>query len=340
MSLSKSISYILLPLLFIFCAELSFAQKRKSVTYSRTYDQPKDINKLYIKLQPIYGELFSTNSTAGIGLEVEYYLTNKVNFIANIRLPYAKSFDKERDHALKMDTNEPKIKYDNFTQAEFGITYHIKDVIKEKDLKMILINNHQLKERGKLTSVANHILVPAKLRKVFGARLGTYYYKTTLSLSNSLKNQELELSPVSQNKSIPNLNDTTDAFVNFSSTGLYAGLSISWIRNVIVETNKRYGNLADNSILDLYLDFLYSPSLAFGDLFYEGNEYSTEEIKTNPLGMRLGLMNKHSHTLSWGYGVEMGYKPGIEGRGFYALLKFSFPVFSTDLKAEIEAYGE
>ncbi|NJN28521.1 MAG: hypothetical protein HC819_22370 [Cyclobacteriaceae bacterium] len=61
-------------------ADKAFAQNEnlnteaKTLTYEELYDDPFDINKLFIHIQPMYGELFSTNTTMGLGLKAQYYM--------------------------------------------------------------------------------------------------------------------------------------------------------------------------------------------------------------------------------------------------------------------------
>ena len=43
-------------------------KEAKTLTYEEVYDTPYDINKLFIHIQPMYGELFTTNTTIGWGI--------------------------------------------------------------------------------------------------------------------------------------------------------------------------------------------------------------------------------------------------------------------------------
>ena len=58
------------------------------------------------------------------------------------------------------------------------------------------------------------------------------------------------------------------------------------------------------------------------------------------IGFRAGIDGKFNRTLSWSYGGEVGYRPSLSGQGFYALLKVSFPVFSSNLDNKVEAFGK
>jgi hypothetical protein len=69
-------------------------------------------------------------------------------------------------------------------------------------------------------------------------------------------------------------------------------------------------------------------------------EYLVSPVKTKTFGFRLGMDGRFNRQLSWSYGAEVGYRPAIEGRTFYALVKISFPVFGTNLDYKVESFGK
>jgi hypothetical protein len=131
------------------------------------------------------------------------------------------------------------------------------------------------------------------------------------------------------------------------STGLYIGGSLTWIRNVAVSFDKFEAGV-DDLILTTYLDILYSPSVQLDDIVYTDRSvapvitrtYDISPIAVKKFGFRAGIEGKFNRTLSWAYGGEIGYRPGIDGRMFYALLKISFPVFGTNLDYKVESFGK
>ncbi|HET9488117.1 MAG TPA: hypothetical protein VFO54_11800, partial [Chryseosolibacter sp.] len=79
--------FVLLPVLLASQVNL-FAQDRDdktAVTYEQIYDEPFAVNKLFVGLQPLYGELFVANVNAGFGVEALYYLQDKAHFTAQFR---------------------------------------------------------------------------------------------------------------------------------------------------------------------------------------------------------------------------------------------------------------
>src|SRR5690606_22908113 len=93
---------VLIPVLAGLAGPL-FAQERTdktAVTYEQIFDEPYAVNKLFIGLQPFYGEAFATNVNAGFGLEAQYWYQDKASFRAHFRKSYSrKFFDMNRDLA-------------------------------------------------------------------------------------------------------------------------------------------------------------------------------------------------------------------------------------------------
>ncbi len=66
------ISRFLIIFLLLALPAWVFAQGERTdktaVTFEELYDEPYNINKLFVHLQPLYGEVFATNINAGFGL--------------------------------------------------------------------------------------------------------------------------------------------------------------------------------------------------------------------------------------------------------------------------------
>ncbi len=63
--------FLILIAAFLAISANLFAQgERKdktAVTYEELYDEPSSVNKLFVGIQPLYGELSSTNVNGGFG---------------------------------------------------------------------------------------------------------------------------------------------------------------------------------------------------------------------------------------------------------------------------------
>lgn len=341
---------LVIGLLILINVSVSPAQgERKdqnAVTYEEIYDEPYGVNKLFIGFQPLYGEAFATNVNAGFGVEAAYYYQDKADFKAHFRKPYSSSFfDLNNDLADKNATTATKPKA--FSYIELGGTYHIKDEEATSKTKMVLYKSSYKgnKWAGRVPLTAE---VPAKVRKIYGARLGGIIWSTTGDLNRVMEKQDLTYADLvsSEGVGIPstfvdNQGRTQDVrvFSNLSTAGLYVGGSISWIRNVAVSFDN-YEEAVDDGLLTLFFDILVSPSMQIDPIQYLGTEYSVDAIKTSKLGFRLGIDGKFNRTLSWSYGGELGYRPSFQGHGFFAMFKISFPVFGTNLDYKVESFGK
>jgi len=127
------------------------------------------------------------------------------------------------------------------------------------------------------------------------------------------------------------------AFSNLYSTNAYIGASLTWIRNIAVSFDK-FDNAVDDGMFNVYFDVLFAPSMKLDPVSYNGFDYSTSAIKLNKIGARLGFEGKYNRTLGWSYGGELGYRPSLDGRGFFAVFKIAFPVFSSNLDNKVEAF--
>lgn len=338
-------------LLFLSAAVLVQAQKRSDqqpVTYEELYDEPYAINALFVQFQPIYGELWTANINAGFGLEATYFMKDKMSFRAHARKTYTKKFDLTRDIADKnieknVDVdNEPAI----FNYFELGATYHIKDFEESSKTKMYLYKKSYKGDKW-AARVPIHAEIPCKVRKIYGARLGGMFFDTAIDVERVLKAQDQTME-IYTDQGLPAMvtdPDTGDerrinVFTSMNVKGLYVGGSMTWIRNVAVDFDNKYQEGVDDLIFTVFLDALIAPAVAVDDVRYQGDDYSSEELKTSIIGFRAGLDGKFNRTLSWGYGGEVGIRPGLKGQGFYALVKISFPVFSTNLDYSVEAFGK
>lgn len=340
---------LMLPLIGLAQGE---RKDKTAVTYEEIYDEPYSVNKLFVHLQPLYGEVFATNINAGFGLEANYYYQDKVDFKAHFRKTYSKSFyDYSRDLAAK--TSDVDNRFEVFNYYEFGFTYHVKDFDESSKTKMFLYKN-SYKGNKWAARVPLTAEVPCKVRKIYGARLGGIIWDSSTELNRVMENQGLSYADFRSSDGILLSDFTTDAnlFTNISSRGLYLGGSMTWIRNVAVSFDKFEAGV-DDLILTTFVDLMFAPSLTLDNIVYtptdpnsgtplltERRSYDVSAVNLKKFGFRAGIEGKFNRQFSWAYGGEIGYRPSIEGRTFYALLKISFPVFGSNLDYGVEAFGK
>lgn len=313
---------------------------KTAVTYEEIYDEPYSVNKLFVHFQPLYGELFSTNVNAGFGLEASYYLNDKADFKAHFRKTYSSAFfDYNREHAKQSsDVDNDQVPFYYF---ELGGTYHIKDFERSSKTKMVLYKKSYAGNKW-AARVPLNAEVPCKVRIIYGARLGAIMWQSTIDVNNVMEKQDLtaeDFTDDEDNTLSSVAGNDVKIFTNAKSTGLYIGGSLTWIRNVAVSFDKFEAGV-DDLILTTYLDILISPRVTLDDILLDDISYSIEPVGIKKFGFRAGIEGKFNRTLSWAYGGEIGYRPGVEGRMFYALLKISFPVFGTNLDYKVESFGK
>lgn len=339
------------------------AQDRKdktAVTYEEIYDEPYSVNKLFVQLQPLYGEMFVTNVNAGFGLEASYYHKDKLDLRAGFRKAYSRGFyDLGRDLAYKNSVLDNRFQIFNY--FEVGGTYHVKDFESSSKTKMFLYKN-SYKGNKWAARVPLNAEIPCKVRKIYGVRLGGIVWNSTVDLSRAMQKQGLTNADLKDSEGTPLPDSYTDAqgrvqqitpFTNLSSAGGYVGGSISWIKNVAVNFDK-FEEGIDDLIFTAYFDILVSPSVSMDNIVYTDKDestgiplqdrqtriYSIDAVRTKTFGFRAGIEGKFNRTWGWAYGGEVGYRPSVETRGFYALIKISFPVYSTNLDYKVESFGK
>ncbi|QSE95982.1 hypothetical protein [Fulvivirga lutea] len=339
--------YFLIICLFCFSNALAQSRADKNpVTYEELYDEPYAINKLFVQFQPLYGELFVTNVNAGFGLEVSYYMADKMDFRVHARKTYTQKFDLTRDIADKNSNvdNQPNV----FNYFELGATYHVKDFDESSSTKMFLYRKSYKGDKW-AARVPLNVEIPCKVRKIYGARLGGLYFDTAVDIGRALEAQDLttDVLVAEDGAVLPStitdengLEQDISVFSNMAVGGVYVGGSMTWIKNVAVDFDNKYQEGVDDLIFTAFLDIIVAPALSVDDIIYNGVTYSSEELETSIIGFRLGMDGKFNRTLSWGYGGEVGMRPGLKGRGFYALVKISFPIYSTNLDYKVEAFGK
>jgi hypothetical protein len=351
--------FLILAVALLVVSSNLFAQERKDktpVTFEEIYDEPYSVNKLFVGFQPLYGELFVTNVNAGFGLEAIYFHEDKFNIKAHFRKTYSrKFFDFARD--LSMNNSDVDNRAEVYNYYEVGGTYHIKDFEQPSKTKMVLYKASYKGNRW-ASRVPLNAEVPCKVRKIYGVRFGGIMWDSSTELTRALEAQGLDNSalksgdvPLAIEEFNPNTGEieAVDAFSNISSKGLYIGGSMSWFRNVAVHFDK-FEEGVDDGMLTVFADILYSPSVTVDDVVYtskdaQGNRlttdiYSTSAIKTKSFGFRLGIDGRFNRTMSWSYGGEVGYRPSVEGRSFFAMFKISFPVYGTNLDYKVESFGK
>ncbi len=305
----------------------------KTFTYEEVYDNPYDISKLFIQVQPVYGEFYTTNINAGFGFEMHYYHNDVFDIGASFRTAYTSGFELTRNAAIENSTvdNEPK----GYSFFELIGNYHVVDREEDTQTKFILYSKRYEGAKWAAT-VPLHTIVPTKMRRSYGVRIGGLGWSTTADYSKILENQgktmtTVEGEPIGSDESI---------YGDMTAMGFALGGSLTLIKNAAIQPDRIYGTLVSDLIFTAYFDILVTPFVEISDIYNDGVLYPADIIDTSFLGARAGMEGRFNRKVGWAYGAELGYRPGIKGEGIYATVKISFPVFSTQLNYRVESFGK
>lgn len=304
-----------------------------TITYEEIYDDPYDINKLFVALEPAIGDVQVANVMTGFGLEATYLMDKSADIRAHVRFPYYQGTDMARNAA----ENSPHFsgRARSYFYAEVGGTYHIWDKEEESSSHIALYSN-SYKGNEWTAMVPKKTEVPNKQREILGARLGGIYYETTSELSRAISAQKVTVTSLAGDT----LQATSDVFGNVMGGGLYLGGSYSWIKNFAAKPSRIYEELVDDHMFTTFLDLIIMPYTKVENFAYDGVVYDGSTINTFLFGARLGVDGKFNRKLGWSYGAEIGVRPGLQKRGFYGMIKIGFPVYGTKLDRTVEAFGK
>lgn len=353
--LMKNAFLVLIPVYL--AAQVSlFAQDRNeknAVTYEQIYDEPYAVNKLFVALQPLYGELFVANVNAGFGVEALYYFQDKAHFKGQFRKTYSrKFFDFTRD--LAMDNSVLDNRAEVFNYYELGGIYHVKDFEGPSKTKMVLYKKSYRGDRW-ASRIPLTAEIPCKVRKIYGLRAGGIIWDSSTDLTRALNDQGLTNTDLkdAEGNGLPltyhnGINEEPlNVYTNIATKNVYLGGSMTWMRNVAINFDN-YEEGIDDLMLTAFFDIIYAPSMNVDDIVYTDKSanpavpgtrtYSVSPVKVQSFGARAGIDGRFNRTFSWAYGGEIGYRPSIQGRSFYALIKISFPVFGTNLDNKVESF--
>ncbi|MBP9725572.1 MAG: hypothetical protein KBE37_12275, partial [Bacteroidia bacterium] len=119
-------------------------------------------------------------------------------------------------------------------------------------------------------------------------------------------------------------NDSMDLYTNITSSGYYAGISLSKLVDVFyTSADGKHRNAS--FIRNIYLDVLYAPTITIDNIVLNGISYDISGIgglsKKN-MGGRIVYEKTSTRDfpkLNFSYRVEAGIRPGLADKGFYIM---------------------
>jgi hypothetical protein len=309
-------------------AQSAPAASKSDIEYDAVSDDPYDLNKMWIHFYPLYADGFATNFNVGFGGQVNYYFKNKFDFRLHARKTYTKGTDFSRINGERRASSDNRM--EPYKYIEGGATYHLRDEGSAGEAKIVVFTKRYADNKWAST-VPEYIRIPAKVRKITGIRLGGYYWGSSADLGSVLAKQNLHLVSAG--------NDTISRvglYGNVQSAGMYLGGSLGRFRNVVVKP-KKYDVAVNDVLFTGYADIIYAPYVQLQTVQKNGVDYSVENVKLRNFGFRAGLEGMFNRDFSWSYGGEIGYRPSLQSRGFYAMFKVGF-AFASKMQQQRQSY--
>lgn len=333
-------------------AQLETSIPTEAVNYKVLQDDPKDLNGIWLRVQPITVDVLGMNAAVGSGLEGTWRTPwLGIELQGGLRGNFLNAFDLQRTAALKgtgIMTQESKREngsmvlthsFTRFYAAEIGGSYPLFSKVIDGSSKIVVSESGI---PGK-TDFPEFIDVNSKVQQVIGLRLGFSAMASTVSLGRALEKQNLSLtgSGGTRLSSAGTLSpsgfqtsyNANALFTSFYSSGFYLGGSLQRIKNITIKTD-RQGVLGSNSIITYYADLILNPWTSLDQMKARKAGSGTEEtfdvsgIALNKVGGRLGFDIRYNQQSYLSFGAEMGYRPAIQGQGWFGLVKLSIPTFS------------
>jgi hypothetical protein len=315
----------------LLCSLSSFAQRNNSATaksdveYDLLYDEPYDLQKMWLQIMPLYVDYFSTNLNVGYGLRASYYLKEKMNFQLQARRAYAQVTDFARSAGQKNKITSNKLTPSFYLEG--GGTYHISDKAGAGNSRMVIYTRRYSYDKWAAT-VPEHVLIPSKIRHILGARLGGYFWNNAINLSDVTTRKNLTLTAAEMpTDTLPE----TRVYTNIQSAGIYLGGSFATIRNVAIKP-KKYDAYTNDVIFTLYADIIYAPFVKIenprirDEITKKDVVYDAAAIPVKNLGFRLGFDGMYNRDFGWSWGGELGYRPSVQGRSFFVTARVAFAI--------------
>ena len=338
-------------------SQLSNPISARSVNYKTVFDDPYDLNQLWIMFSPLSVNASGGNLVIGYDLRTRILLGKKVQLTGSYSGPWSKSTDHTRNLATENGsvnwrgkgerrdhTSALTNRFIAFTLVELGGQFHVLDKEKKSTSKIMLTSK---KARVMEFTSADYITVNSKNRHIWAGRFGGQLQGSTVALNPILKDQDLTLKADNGLTLLPNgkticpdgtesLVGSNQLFTSMQYVSAYVGGGYMLIRNVSIKADK-FGNLANNICLNAFADVMFAPNIQLANLLVQKDgggqaDVPVDGVKLNKLGFRAGFDVFYNQDLFYAFGAEAGLRPGLSGQQFYVAGRFSFPALSFKVK--------
>lgn len=277
----------------------------QTVNYKVLEDNPDNVKKSVLHLDPAFMDLWTTNFTAGWGIRGEVGLGD--NLLIGGKFRRASYLDMRYDDGKKGEGVTAEKGLSKMQLFEGFAVFYIGEAQKSRSMKVVLSSSSYVSGGTRYTS-EKYIMVPGTLKRQFGFRGGAYILRTTVEPSDNKALANFSYEGVPANTTPGNL-----TFTMMRQVGFFGGIEVKKTRNLKIDTDN-YGVRSIRNTIAWFLDVMLVPATSFADVKDPQNNtvYKVKGDKMVSLGWRMGW-RFHDPVKPWmSYDLSFGARPSFQ----------------------------
>lgn len=291
----------------------------QNISYSIRSDDPHDMKKMVLHLDPFYADCWGTNMTIGFGIRADYVFTDKLHFALGFRKAYLDM--NSGGNSFNSSMVKPGSGLNKLLYFEPSASFSLLDWTSKKNLKIVLSSTSRTSGSYTITNT-KYIHVPGTVRQALAARGGITYINAAISFSEGDAEKDFKATNQKDKSDFFNFgsygvkkggSDTYGGYSMMKTATLFAGVSYKYITNLIVDVD-RWGKRSNASFYDIYFDLMFAPVVSFKDVVsVDKTEWSISNNNKSRTGWRAGMKFRHPDKVWLSYEFAFGKRPGFSG---------------------------
>lgn len=295
----------------------------QNISYKIVEDDPYNIKKLGIHLDPFWLEMWGHNLlTMGFGTRLDFH----VGRLGSLHLDFRRSYFESNagDVGFQRTNWIPENGFKKYMYIEPQIAINLSDRTRTEDLNVTLSSSSSSYGGYTFTS-STFIPVPGSVRKIVALHGGFYSLTSTYNteLFNENKAGMLKDSMIYATTTINGKDSTVflpvGTYGNLTTMVLEVGFSFKTIKNLWLNADG-YGQRGHTGYTDFYIDFLFAPVIKLSDMKYadvDANVWKVDSDAKRRIGWMVGWASKKPLRSNFSYKYEFGQRPGLKGGAWF-----------------------
>ncbi|MCC7301585.1 MAG: hypothetical protein IT233_02985 [Bacteroidia bacterium] len=280
-------------------AAMSGASYGQDIHYKVLEDDPYNIKKLMIHLDPFYCDAWWTDVTLGWGVRADLHYGSLGTLNIDFRRAYL-------DVVKSSNKNDKDVKTHMWFEGVASL--NLVDKTKQRSMKIVLSSSSH-SSGGYTYTNTKFFMAPGTKRKIFGVRGGIYMVNTPYETEDA---HAYKLEGVDTSRA-------TGAAMMKTMT-IVGGISFKSITNLQVSVDD-WGTRRNSAYSDFYIDFLFAPGVGMGKgdvthpvsgIVSPNADLDVKEKKH--MGWRMGWSYKNPMRTWLTYKFEWGSRPGFKSQ--------------------------